>query len=46
MELVQLDRPVLRWESMPAPQSTHAAYGSIESSAVRPVRARRVWFRF
>ncbi|MCP9914186.1 hypothetical protein KBZ07_12395 [Cyanobium sp. BA20m-14] len=46
MELVQLDRPVLRWESVPAPQSTYAAYGSIESSAVRPVLGRQVWFRF
>ena len=46
MELVQLDRPALRWESVPAPQPTYAAYGSIESSAVRPVLGRRVWFRF
>ena len=46
MELVQLDRPALRWESVPAPQPTFAAYGSIESSAVRPVLGRRVWFRF
>ena len=45
-ELVQLDRPALRWESVPAPQPTYAAYGSIESSAVRPVLGRRVWFRF
>lgn len=46
MELVQLDRPALRWESVPAPQPAYAAYGSIESSAVRPVLGRRVWFRF
>jgi hypothetical protein len=46
MELVQLDRPALRWESVPAPQPTYAAYGSTESSAVRPVLGRRVWFRF
>ena len=46
MELVQLDRPALRWESVPAHQPTYAAYGSIESSAVRPVLGRRVWFRF
>ena len=46
MELVQLDRPALRWESVPAPQPTYASYGSIESSAVRPVLGRRVWFRF
>ena len=46
MELVQLDRPALRWESVPAPQPTYSAYGSIETSAVRPVLGRRVWFRF
>ena len=46
MELVLLDGNSLRWESMPAPQPTYAAYGSIESSAVRPVLGRRVWFRF
>ena len=46
MELVQLDRPALRWESVPAPQPSYAAYGSIESSAVRPVLGCRVWFRF
>ena len=46
IELVQLDRPALRWESVPAPQPTYAAYGSTESSAVRPVLGRRVWFRF
>ena len=46
MELVLLDGNSLRWESVPAPQPTYAAYGSIESSAVRPVLGRRVWFRF
>ena len=46
LELVLLDGNSLRWESVPAPQPSYAAYGSIESSAVRPVLGRRVWFRF
>lgn len=46
MELVLLDSRAPRWESVPAPQTTYPVVGSIESSAVRPVLGRRVWFRF
>ena len=46
MELVLLDARAPRWESVPAPQATYPVAGSIESSAVRPVLGRRVWFRF
>ncbi len=48
LELVQLDRPGLRWESFPAPQvQPHvSSFGMVPTSTVRPVLGRRVWFRF
>ncbi len=47
-ELVQLDRPALRWESFPPPQSQPqvSSFGMVPTPTVRPVLGRRVWFRF
>lgn len=47
-ELVQLDRPGLRWESFPAPQAQPqlSSFGMVPTSTVQPVLGRRVWFRF